>query len=248
MRAVQGSWIRFACCSVILSASLAACGGGGGGSEASTAPQTSTGGPSGTPGAPVTPETPSSTAPNQAPQISGTPATAVAAGQTYSFTPTATDPDNDTVTFTIANKPSWLEFNATTGLLSGTAPAAAGTFAGIEISATDGEAVASLPAFTITVNAAPAAGGSTGSGSVSLAWTPPTQNDDGSTLTDLSGYKIHYGTESGVYSQTVDVTNPGLTRYALASLPQGQVFIAMTAVNSAGAQSAYSSEVAVTVN
>jgi hypothetical protein len=234
MRAVQGSWIRFAVCSVVLSASLAACGGGGGGSG--TAAQT-TGGPN-------TPATPSSSAPNTAPQISGTAPSAVVAGQTYSFTPSATDVDKDTVTFTIANKPEWLSFNAATGLLSGTAPAAAGSFAGIEISATDGEAVTSLPAFTITVNAAAAGGGS----NVSLAWTPPTQNDDGSTLTDLSGYKIHYGTESGNYSQTVDVENPGLTRFDLASLPQGRIFIAMTSVNASGAQSELSPEVSVTVN
>jgi hypothetical protein len=241
MRAVQGSWIRFAFCSVVLSASLAACGGGGGGSGATTAPQTSAGSPS----TPVTPGTPSSSAPNTAPQISGSAPTAVAAGQTYSFTPSATDVDQDTVTFTIANKPAWLAFNATTGLLSGTPAASdAGTFAGIEIAATDGEAVTPLPAFTITVS--PAAAG--GAASVALAWTPPTQNDDGSTLTDLSGYKIHYGTESGNYSQTVDVENPGLTRFDLSSLPQGQLFIAMTAVNANGAQSEFSPEVSITVN
>jgi hypothetical protein len=234
MRAVQGSWIRFAVCSVVLSASLAACGGGGGGS---TAAQTST-------GTPNTPATPSSSAPNTAPQISGTAPSAVVAGQTYSFTPVATDVDKDTVTFTIANKPAWLSFNAATGLLSGTAPAAAGTFAGIEIAATDGEAVTPLPAFTITVNPA----GAVGNSNVSLAWTPPTQNDDGSTLTDLSGYKIHYGTESGNYSQTVDVQNPGLSRFDLSSLPQGKLFIAMTSVNASGAQSEFSPEVSVTVN
>jgi hypothetical protein len=240
MRAVQGSWIRFACVSVVLSASLAACGGGGGGSGAATGSQTSN-------GTPTTPATPTSSAPNTAPQISGTAATAIAAGGTYSFTPVATDADQDTVTFTIANKPEWLTFNAQTGLLSGTAPAAAGTFAGIEIAATDGEATTALPAFTITVSAA-AAGGGTSSGSVALAWTPPTQNDDGSTLTDLSGYKIHYGSESGNYTSTVDVENPSLSRFQLSSLPQGQIFIAMTAVNASGAQSAFSPEVAVTVN
>jgi hypothetical protein len=236
MRAVQGSWIRFACVSVVLSASLAACGGGGGGSDATTGSQSSNG----------TPGTPSSTAGNTAPQISGTAPTAIAAGRTYSFTPVVTDADDgDVVTFTIANKPEWLTFNAQTGLLSGTAPAAEGTFAGVEISATDGEATTALPAFTITVSAATAGGGS---GSVALAWTPPTQNDDGSTLTDLSGYKIHYGTESGNYTETVDVDNAGLSRFELSSLPQGQLYIAMTAVNASGAQSAFSPEVAVTVN
>jgi len=248
MRAVQGSWVRFAVCSVVLSASLAACGGGGGGSETATSPQTSTGntGTPNTPATPATPDAPSSSAPNAAPKISGAAPTAVVAGQTYSFKPDATDADQDKITFTIANKPEWLSFNAMTGLLSGTAPSTPGTFAGIEIAATDGKDVTALPAFTINVS--PAVAGETSASTVSLAWTPPTVNDDGSTLTDLSGYKIHYGTESGNYSQSVDVANPGLTRYELSSLPKGQIFIAMTAVNAAGAQSEFSPEVSVTVN
>src|SRR5256885_10347350 len=32
--------------------------------------------------------------------------------------------------------------------------------------------------------------------SVSLAWQPPTQNSNGTPITDLAGYRIHYGTAS----------------------------------------------------
>jgi hypothetical protein len=232
MRAVKGSWIRFACCSVILSASLTACGGGSGGSSSAQSTDA--------PDAPITAATG-----NVAPQISGTAPTAIAAGETYSFAPTATDPNQgDQVTFTIVNKPKWAEFNALTGLLSGKpASADAGAYHGVEIAATDGNSVTPLPAFTIVVSPAAV----TGDG-VSVAWQPPTQNDDGSTLTDLSGYKIHYGTTPGSYSDSVAVQNPGLTRYDLSSLPKGQVFIAMTAVNASGAESEYSPEVAVMVN
>ncbi len=128
-------------------------------------------------------------------------------GQAYSFKPTAADANNDKVTFTIANKPGWAAFNAATGLLSGT-PAASdvGSFAGIEIAATDGKDVTALPVFTIIVNAATSAGEK----SVALSWTPPTQNADGSTLTDLSGYKIHYGTASKSYSKSVAVNTAGV--------------------------------------
>ncbi|HEV7715683.1 MAG TPA: putative Ig domain-containing protein, partial [Steroidobacteraceae bacterium] len=165
-------------------------------------------------------------------------------GKTYQFSPKATDADKDKVTFTIANKPTWATFSAATGALAGT-PAAkdAGSYAAIEIAATDGEAVTALTPFTITV-----AAGSASSGDVSLAWTPPTENADGSTLTDLSGYKIHYGNASKNYTQTVAVSNPGLTRFVLDSLPAGKNYIAMTAYNSAGAESDYSPEVSVTVN
>jgi hypothetical protein len=244
MRTAQGSWIRFACFSVVLSASLAACGGGSSGTTAAsgeaTAPPTVTP-PPGTPTPPATPAPPP--AGNSAPQIAGAALTSVTPGTAYSFKPTATDADQDTVTFTIANKPGWAAFDPATGVLSGT-PAATdvGAYAGIEIAATDGEAVTALPAFSITV----AAGATTKT--VSLAWTPPTQNDDGSTLTDLSGYKIHYGTASKSYSQSVPVDNAGLTRYDIDTLPKGTIYIAMTAVNAAGAESDFSSEVSVTVN
>jgi hypothetical protein len=168
---------------------------------------------------------------------------AVTSGQAYSFAPTATDADNDTVTFTIANKPAWAAFDVATGKLSGTpAVTDVGTYSAVEIAATDGEAVAALPAFNITVAAAAVSQG------VAVAWTPPTQNADGSTLTDLSGYKIHYGTASKSYTESIPVNNAGVTRYSLETLPKGQIFIAMTAVNASGAESDFSSEVSVMVN
>ncbi|HEV8331381.1 MAG TPA: putative Ig domain-containing protein, partial [Steroidobacteraceae bacterium] len=91
--------------------------------------------------------------PNQAPTISGTPASSVTAGSAYSFTPSATDPDNDSLGYTIQSKPAWASFSTSTGRLSGT-PTSAGTFSGIVITVSDGSATDSLGPFTITVNAA----------------------------------------------------------------------------------------------
>jgi hypothetical protein len=219
---------------------LAACGSGG--STQTTASEQ-------TPSTPVSTTPPSSTTPapspgNKAPTISGSAAASAVAGKGYSFTPTAADADLDTISFTIANKPSWAAFNARTGALTGT-PAAkdAGTYAAIEIAATDGKAVTALPAFAIAVTAATAV-----AGNVSVSWVPPTVNDDGSTLTDLAGYKIHYGTKTGSYTGSVTVPNAGISRYELESLPTGQVFIAMTALNASGAESALSPEIKVMVN
>jgi hypothetical protein len=183
---------------------------------------------------------------NQAPTIAGTPSTSIAAGKAYTFTPTASDADNDKVSFTIANKPAWATFDAATGALMGTpSDKDIGASQPIEIAATDGTAVTSLPDFTITVAVATPAGTSK---SVSLAWTPPTQNSDGSTLVDLKGYKIHYGTEPQNYTSTVSVDNPGLTRFVLDSLPTGTLYVAMTAYNAAGTESSFSSEVSVKLN
>ena len=57
---------------------------------------------------------------NRAPTISGAPATSVTAGQAYSFRPTAADADNDTLGFSIQNRPTWATFSSVTGQLSGT--------------------------------------------------------------------------------------------------------------------------------
>lgn len=90
--------------------------------------------------------------PNAAPQISGTPSTSVEAGSAYSFTPTASDPEGATLTYTISNRPSWASFIMSTGRLSGTPTAEhVGTSSNIVISVSDGELSASLPPFSIAV-------------------------------------------------------------------------------------------------
>lgn len=90
--------------------------------------------------------------PNHAPTISGTPATNATVGAAYSFQPTATDVDGDTLGYTVRNLPAWAQFSTSTGRLSGT-PTAAGTFSNIVISVTDGNASVSLAAFSIAVSA-----------------------------------------------------------------------------------------------
>src|SRR5262245_6899806 len=64
--------------------------------------------------------------------VSGSPATTVAVGTAYAFSPSVT-PASAYERFSISNKPAWATFNRYTGLLSGT-PTAAGTFANIQIS------------------------------------------------------------------------------------------------------------------
>ncbi|MFW2405237.1 MAG: putative Ig domain-containing protein [Gammaproteobacteria bacterium] len=89
---------------------------------------------------------------NYAPVIYGTPATVVAAGTPYSFTPGTVDPDLDPLSFSISNKPAWAEFDTRTGKLSGTADVSAiGTTTGIVISVDDGQVSSSLQSFDLTV-------------------------------------------------------------------------------------------------
>jgi len=91
---------------------------------------------------------------DNAPTISGTPATTVYEDAPYIFTPTASDADaGDVLTFSIVNKPSWASFDPATGALTGTpANSDVGTTTGIVISVADqAGAEAALPAFDLEV-------------------------------------------------------------------------------------------------
>lgn len=288
-----------------------------------------------------TPATAPAGACNRAPTIAGTPVAAVVAGQAYSFTPTAADPDGDTLAFTIANKPSWAGFDTATGKLWGVpASAQIGVHSSIVITVTDGTASASTSAFSITVTApppppagpaltySPTAGGTyaalaaatvSGSinvrlepcpssgpwtfsidgtaaatqgecpialpdddalldtktlangahtvrasgpstitatftvanaapppppppptGSATLSWTPPTQNEDGSALTNLAGYRVIYGNSATALSSTVQVANPSLSSYIVGGLSAGSWYFAVRAYSTSGSESANS--------
>ncbi|WP_281560130.1 Ig-like domain-containing protein [Thalassomonas sp. RHCl1] len=94
---------------------------------------------------------------NNLPVIDGTPENTATTGETYLFTPTASDSDNDPLTFSISNKPAWLSFDVTTGTLSGTPTASdIGSFNNIVISVTDTKDSVFLTAFNIEVKAAKA--------------------------------------------------------------------------------------------
>jgi len=78
---------------------------------------------------------------NRPPTISGSPLLSVLTGVLYSFQPSASDPDGNSLTFSIQNRPSWATFNTATGQLSGT-PGLLDilTYSNIIISVTDGTA------------------------------------------------------------------------------------------------------------
>lgn len=181
--------------------------------------------------------------------ISGTPKTSVAANGWYAFQSWASDNDGRAVTYSIQNKPAWATFDTKYGHLYGIPTSAnVGTYASIVISASDGLSSASLPAFSITVTGT-ASGGttSTTTGSALLQWHPPTTNTNGSTLTNLAGYTIKYGTNASSLSSTVKVANAGLTSYQIDGLAAGTYYFAISAYNSSGATSSLSSLVSKTV-
>jgi hypothetical protein len=171
---------------------------------------------------------------NSAPVISGNPTTAVNVGNPYSFVPTAWDADGDALTFSIENKPAWASFSSGTGKLSGQPTLGdVGVYQNIRISVSDGTDSASLQSVAISVD-------QTGSLSTTLSWTAPTENASGSPLTDLAGYKLYWGTGSGVYTNSVTINNPSISTYVVDNLAPGRYEFVATSFNSAGEESAYS--------
>jgi hypothetical protein len=212
---------------VLSAAALSGCGGGDDEEPASGTAQPPAPAP-----APPTPPPPGST--NRAPTISGTATPAVNASSPYSFTPSAADADGDSLAFTIQNKPAWATFNTATGRLSGTPSVSdVGTYSNIAISVSDGAATTALSPFAIAVT-------SVSNGRATLSWTAPTENTDGSSLSNLAGYRIRYGTSASALTQTIVINNASVTTYVVEDLAPSTWFFAVTAVTSSGTESTHS--------
>jgi fibronectin type 3 domain-containing protein len=77
---------------------------------------------------------------------------------------------------------------------------------------------------------------------ISLNWQRPTENVDGTPLTDLIGYRVYYGPASRDYEHSIAINEPTVTSYAFEA-SSGEYFVAMTAIDADGNESGYSNEV-----
>jgi hypothetical protein len=179
---------------------------------------------------------------NGQPLIAGDAIDSVTTGSTFSFVPSATDPDGSALTFTIVNQPSWAEFDGWTGRLSGTPGVGdVGTYRDITITVSDGTSAVSLPPFTVNVVG-------TATGAITLNWMPPTERSDGSALTNLAGYKIYWGTAQGEYPNIVTINSPGVASYMIEQLSPGTYYLVMTAYDASGVESGRSHVAATTIS
>jgi hypothetical protein len=118
--------------------------------------------------------------------------------------------------------------------LWGTPTAAhADTYPGIRISVSDGTATVSLPLFTITVQQIQL-------GSATLSWTPPTQNEDGTPLTNLRGFRIYYGQSSAALGTMIEIPNAGITTAMVENLSPATWYFAVKAYTTDGVESTFS--------
>ncbi len=177
---------------------------------------------------------------NRAPTISGTPSTSVTAGQAYSFRPTAADADNNTLGFSIQNRPTWATFSSVTGQLSGTPTATnVGTYSNIVISVSDGKTSTALAPFSITVanapNRAPTISGtpstSVNAGSA-FAFRPTAADADGDTLTFAIANRPAWATfnaATGQLAGTPTATSAGTYSNIVISVSDGTASAALAA-------------------
>lgn len=179
---------------------------------------------------------------NSPPTIAGTPGGATIIDERYSFTPTATDADGDSLSFSVQSLPGWAGFDSVTGTLSGTPNLGdVGTYSNIQITVSDGATSTSLPRFSVNVI-------QSASGSATLSWEPPTQNTDGTVLSDLASYRIYYGLSVGNYPTQILVDNPGVTMYMVDNLVPNTYFFVLTSINTGGVESDFSNVATRTVN
>lgn len=67
--------------------------------------------------------------------------------------------------------------------------------------------------------------------SVPLTWRAPTQNEDGSRLDDLAGYRVYWKRPGGADESHVEIDDAATTSYVLEGLEDGEWHAGVSAVN-----------------
>ena len=87
-----------------------------------------------------------------------------------------------------------------------------------------------------------------GTGTAQISWTPPTTTTDGSTLLNLAGYNIYYGTSPSALTQEIQVSTIGLSTYDVTGLGSGTWYFVVTSYTTDGTQSAPSNVVSQSIS
>ena len=85
---------------------------------------------------------------------------------------------------------------------------------------------------------------------LTVSWTAPTTNTDGSPLTNLAGFNIFYGLKvnGGVnYVNQINIPNKATSSYVISNLQPNTYYFVMTAYNTYGAESVPSNTVSGTI-
>jgi hypothetical protein len=80
-----------------------------------------------------------------------------------------------------------------------------------------------------------------------VAWSVPLLNTNGTSLTDIAGYRVYYGTSPTNLSQSETVSGAGTTSRVISGLAPGTYYFGVATLNSAGVPSAVSNAASKTV-
>jgi len=185
---------------------------------------------------------------------------AACGGESDSSSAAATSAEPDTATALVQPNVGTIDrsqgIDATGTTSSGGTPSPVGTVASTTTPITAATTPASGSSGSATTGTTTAGTGSksttpvkpiTINGVATLDWMPPTQNSDGSVLTNLAGYTVYYGTSPNDLSKTVKVSNPGLSAYTVTGLTSGTWYFAVTSYSADGVESSRTSTVSTTI-
>jgi hypothetical protein len=118
-----------------------------------------------------------------------------------------------------------------------TAPAAAPTTP-VSTPASTPPPAATSPAATPPVVATPAPAPSVGS--ATLVWSAPTQNEDGSAVSGLAGYRIYRGQHPSELTLVATLANPASGSHTIGNLTAGTYYFSVSTYTVSGLESARS--------
>lgn len=148
-----------------------------------------------------------------------------------------------TITPTSGNAPltATLTWNVTGGTAATTCTATGGWTGTKPLSGTHTTpALLNDASYTLSCTTPAVPGTAPGTGSVTLSWTAPTENTDGTPLTTLAGYNISYGQAATALNQTINISNATARSYVVSGLSGGTWYFTVRAFTTTGAESANS--------
>ena len=84
-------------------------------------------------------------------------------------------------------------------------------------------------------------------GSATISWATPSLNADGSSLANITGYRVRYGTSTSNLAQAVDVAGSTTTSTVIGGLSSGTYYFSVLTVNTLGVLSSPSNLVSKAV-
>jgi predicted phage tail protein len=83
---------------------------------------------------------------------------------------------------------------------------------------------------------------------VQLSWDVPTRTEDGETLQNLAGYRIHFGRNQNALVSSIEVASAGQNSFTVQNLPKGTYYFAVRAFTASGEESKLSNIISRTIS